>query len=456
MGQLFGTDGIRGVANKYPMTPEMAVKIGKAAAIAFRNGKARPVILIGKDPRISGYMIEYALTSGICSMGADVLLVGPMPTPAIALLTKSFAADAGIMISASHNPYEDNGIKFFDKNGFKLAEEKELLIEKIIFDEIEAEDKLLGHQKAHISGDKIGKAFRIDDAAGRYVEFVKATIHNNRLAGIKIVIDCANGASYKVAPCIFKELGANVIVLNNQPNGLNINLNSGSLFPEIIRKAVLENNADLGVAYDGDADRVIMVDELGNELDGDAILAICARVLAKKGKLVNRTVVATIMSNIGLDLSLKEEKISLERTDVGDRNVVEKMRKEGHVLGGEQSGHIIFLNYSTTGDGILTSLQIASAMKESGKKLSELSKVFSKKPQVLVNVKVKEKKPIESLEASKVIAAAEKKLAGKGRILVRYSGTQNLIRVMVEGEKESVIEDIASEIVEALESELNG
>ncbi len=455
MGKLFGTDGIRGIANTYPMTPEMAVKIGKAAAITFRNGKERPVILIGKDPRISGYMIEYALTSGICSMGADVLLVGPMPTPAIALLTKSFAADAGIMISASHNPYEDNGIKFFDKNGFKLADEIEEKIEEVIFEELEAEDKKHGHIKAHISGIKIGKAFRIDDAAGRYVEFAKATVHNNRLTGLKVVIDCANGASYKVAPAIFRELGADVVVLNNAPDGMNINQDCGSLYPDVLKKAVLDKKADIGIAYDGDADRVIMVDEHGNDIDGDIILAIGARILAKKGKLAKKTVVATVMSNIGLEISLQEEGLTLVRTDVGDKNVVDEMRKNGYVLGGEQSGHIIFLNHSTTGDGIITSLQIASFMKEQRQSLSELTKVMKKRPQVLINLKVKHKLPIEKLSTTKgAIKDAELKLVGKGRVLVRYSGTQNLARIMIEGDNEAEINELASNIADAMENEL--
>ncbi len=438
--KLFGTDGIRGAANSYPMTADMAMKVGQALALTFENNKKkRRKVIIGKDTRISGYMLEYGLTSGLCSMGVNVYLVGPMPTPAIAHLTRSFAADAGIVISASHNPAEDNGLKIFTSEGFKLPDKAEREIEKLI-----VSDKL---KTEHIHGKDIGKAFRIDDANGRYIEFVKNSINNNSLKGLKVVIDCANGAAHNVAKEIFGELGAEIVALNFKPDGLNINLGCGAMHPEVVKSAVLGHQADLGIALDGDADRVIIVDEKGNIVDGDHILAIAAIELKEKGRLKNDTIVATNYSNLGLDFAMKEHGINVIKTDVGDRHVIEEMRKNNYILGGEQSGHIIFFRHTTTGDGLISALQIMNIMKKSGKKLSEIKKVMQVFPQVLVNVKVKEKKPFKELPAvSKKIDEIEKKLGEKGRVLVRYSGTENLCRIMIEGKDETEINKHAQEI----------
>jgi len=425
MRKLFGTDGIRGKANSYPMTPEMAMKIGKAAAKIFRNGNKRHSILIGKDTRISGYILENALTSGICSMGVDVLLVGPLPTPAIAHLTKSLGADASIMISASHNPAEDNGIKFFSGDGYKLSDEVEENIEREVFSESIASD--------HITGDEIGKAYRIDDAPGRYIEYVKATINSKDLSGIKVVVDCAHGASYLVAPKILKELGVTLIPINFQPDGLNINKECGSTYLKAVQDAVLKHDADIGISLDGDADRCLFVDEKGDVFDGDDLMAVAADYLKQKGKLGHNTLVGTIMSNQGLEVFCRKKGINFIRTDVGDRYVIEQLKKNGFVLGGENSGHIIFSHHSTTGDGILSAIQLLSIMKESGRKLSEL-RLFQHIPQVLVNVDVVNKKDFKSLEPVKsLIERVERKLNGNGRVLIRCSGTQNICRVMVEG-----------------------
>ncbi len=441
MAKLFGTDGIRGIVNQYPMTPELILKIGKAIAVTLNNGKKRPKILIGKDTRISGYMIESALTSGICSQGADVLLVGPMPTPAIAHLTKSFAADAGIVISASHNPSEHNGIKIFDNEGFKLSDKKEHEIEKLA----------LSDNISNANGSKIGKAFRIEDAKGRYIEFAKNTVKNISLKGFKIVLDCANGAAYHIAPDIFKELGAEVIVLNNKPDGLNINLNCGALHPEIMKKSVLKEKADIGIALDGDADRVIMSDDNGNETDGDYMMAICAIEMKNNNRLNKNTVVATTMSNIGFEIAMKDKGIKVIRTDVGDRYVVEEMRLNKYSLGGEQSGHIVFFDNITTGDGTITALQILNIMKKTGKKLSELKECMAKFPQVIKNVEVKEKKPFEQMKGvMEDIDKSKKQLGNDGRIIVRYSGTENKARVMVEGKNEKEINEIADNIADEI------
>ncbi len=437
--KLFGTDGIRGVANIEPITPETAIKVGKAVAHALRNGKKRPVILIGKDTRLSGYMIEYALTSGICSMGADVLLVGPMPTPAVAHLTKSFAADAGVMISASHNPYEHNGIKIFDKDGFKLSDEIEREIERLVFSKDIDND--------HIKGEKIGKAFRIGDAKGRYIEFAKSSIRNNSLSGLKVVLDCANGAAYDIAPHIFRELGAEVIILNNHPDGLNINKECGAMHPEVIRKKVIEEKADIGIALDGDADRVIMVDEKGDVLDGDHIMAVCALEMKKESLLKNDSVVVTVLSNLGFERALEEKGIKVIRTAVGDKPVAEEMRKGGYNFGGEQCGHIIFLDFSTAGDGTITALQLMNIVKNSGKKLSSLKSCMKSYPQIIKNLEVKEKKPIGSMKnVVDAIRKAEEILGNDGRLLVRYSGTENKARIMVEGRDEKQIKEIAESI----------
>jgi len=445
MKKLFGTDGVRGKANIYPMNAETALKLGKAAASVFMNGKKRHKIVIGKDTRISCYMIENALTSGILSMGVDVLLVGPMPTPAISHLTKSFAADAGIVISASHNPAEDNGIKFFDKDGFKLSDEIEKKIEELAFSEIKVE---------HITGELLGRAKRIDDAQGRYIEFAKNSINNLSLKGLKIVLDCANGAAYKVSPLIFEELGAHVITINNNPNGLNINDKCGALHPEQMKKFVIQYEADIGIALDGDADRVIMVDENANYVDGDEIMAMCGYYMQKKGILNKNTIAATIMSNIGLEIAMKEKGIIITRTSVGDRYVIEEMRKNSYNLGGEQSGHIIFLDYTKTGDGTISALQVLRIMEETGKKLSELAKCMKKLPQIIVNVDVKKRIDFETMpNVIEKINKAKKKLKDIGRVIVRYSGTQNVARIMVEGDNEKEINKYAKEIADEIRKE---
>ncbi len=439
MRQLFGTDGIRGKANVYPMNIEVATKVGQAVVEVLKN-KQNPKIIIGKDTRLSGYMFEHAITAGVTSMGGKAILVGPMPTPAIAHLTKSFNADAGIVISASHNPAEDNGIKIFDSNGFKLDDKIEEQIEEII----------LGKD---LQLNKIGKAVRIKNASGRYIEFAKSSIKNYSLEGIKIVLDCANGAAYNIAPLVFSELGAEVIVLNNNPDGENINLNCGSEHPDIIRNAVIKNNANIGIALDGDADRVIVVDEKGEEVNGDKIMAISALELKRKGLLKNNTVVSTIMSNLGLKKCLQENGINLIQTQVGDRYVTEEMRKNKYIFGGEQSGHLIFLDYATTGDGIISALQLLKIMKKSGKKISELAEVMNTIPQYIKNVEVKEKKELNNLEITKqAISDVEKSLGANGRVIVRYSGTQNVARVMIEGEGD--IESFANKIVNAIKEEV--
>jgi phosphoglucosamine mutase len=451
MGRLFGTDGIRGIANSYPTTPEMAVRVGKATAHYFReqNQRGRHKIVIGKDTRLSGYMLESALTSGIVSCGVDVLLVGPMPTPAIAHLTRSLNADAGIVLSASHNPAEDNGIKIFDSSGCKLDDSVEEKIEQLVFsEEINNE---------HIRGDKIGKAFRIGDAKGRYIEFAKNSIGNTPLNGLRLVLDCANGAAYSVAPTIFSELGADVVVLNNRPDGLNINLGCGALHPEVIQAAVKEHGADIGIALDGDADRVIVCDENGNSINGDHLLAILARHLKERGQLKKNTVAATVMSNLGLDRAMEREGIMVVRTKVGDRYLLEEMKRRGLSLGGEQSGHIILGDYSTTGDGIITALQLLRIMKDSGKKLSELADVLQPFPQVLVNVSVAEKKPFgEMPSVERKIAEARERLGSMGRVFVRYSGTENIARVMVEGKRQGEIRELADAIARQLRVEIGG
>ncbi len=448
MEKLFGTDGIRGVANIFPMTPEMVLSVGKATAHVFKEkcGKKKPNFVIGKDTRLSGYMIENALTSGILSVGADVLLVGPIPTPAIAHLTKSLNADAGIVLSASHNPAEDNGIKIFSADGYKLPDDVEDEIEKYVLTE--------NVKTEHIRGDLIGKACRVEDAKGRYIKFVIASIKSMNLKGLKLVLDCANGAAYDTAPHIFRELGAEVIVLNDRPDGLNINLNCGALHPEKMMETVKKEKADIGIALDGDADRVIVCDEKGKNVDGDHIIAICAIYMKEKGTLNKSGVVVTIMTNKGFDIAMDEENINVVKTKVGDRYVIDEMKKKGYVLGGEQSGHIIFLNYATTGDGLISALQLLRVMKEKGEKLSKLAECMKSLPQVLINIEVKKKKDIDNLEAKKNIKDAEKKLGKKGRVLVRYSGTQNLCRVMIEGENEKEIGKMSNDIAKAIKKEI--
>lgn len=448
--RIFGTDGIRGKANLEPMTSETALKLGRACAHVFRKGRRRHRILIGKDTRLSGYMLESAITAGICSMGVDVVLVGPLPTPAIAFMTRSLRADAGVVISASHNPFEDNGIKFFYRDGYKLPETTEMEIENLVFTgEI---DHIRPTARA------IGKAFRVDDAVGRYVEFVKNTFPRTQtLEGMKIVLDCANGATYKTSPRILQELGADVVTLHAAPDGRNINRRCGSVSPEVVQKAVVRLKADVGITHDGDGDRVLLSDERGRLVDGDQILAICASFLATSGKLSGQGVVGTVMSNFGLETALEKAGIGFVRTDVGDRHVVAEMLNSGYCLGGEQSGHIVFLDHQTTGDGIVTALQVLSVMKYTGRKLSKLASFFKPCPQMLINVPVKNKIPIEEVEAlNKSVLNAKKKLGKRGRVLVRYSGTEAKIRVMVEGPTRREVSSLARGIAAVASKSLGG
>ncbi len=448
--KLFGTDGVRGVANIHPMTTEMAMQLGRAAAYVFKKGDKRHRIVIGKDTRLSGYMIENALAAGICSMGVDVLLVGPLPTPGIAFITSSMRADAGVVISASHNPYQDNGIKFFSAEGYKLPDAMELKIEELIF------SKKIDSLRPIAS--EVGKAFRLDDARGRYIVFLKNAFPRDLdLKGLKIVLDCANGAAYKAAPAVLEELGAEVIPLGISPNGANINAGCGSLHPEVISEAVKEHRAHVGMALDGDADRVIFVDEFGNQIDGDHIMAICGIDLLERKKLAKNTLVATVMSNMGLDIAIRRAGGKVVKTAVGDRYVAEEMLRHGYTLGGEQSGHMIFLDHNTTGDGIISALQVLAIMQRTGKPLSELAKVMISLPQVLVNVRVAERRDLSEVpEVGKVIAAAEEKLGETGRVLVRYSGTEPLLRVMIEGQDKYEITGLAREIGDAIEKHLGG
>ena len=447
MSRLFGTDGVRGVANTDPMTVETALALGQAAAHLFRGKNGRHKIVIGKDTRLSGYMFETALSAGICAMGGDVLLVGPMPTPGIAFLTHSMRADAGVVISASHNPYPDNGIKFFGRDGFKLPDDVEDRIESLMYGEHLKENRPPSPQ--------IGKAHRIDDATGRYIVYLKSTFPANlSLERLRIVVDCANGAAYRIAPQVFAELGAEVIPIGVSPNGVNINDQCGSLYPEVVAAKVREARADIGISLDGDADRVIVVDEKGGMLDGDRLMAICAGEMARKGRLAKNTVVATVMSNIGLELYLKERKIKLLRAPVGDRYVVEAMRAGNYNFGGEQSGHLIFLDHATTGDGVLAALQLLGIMVESGKKVSELGKKLAVFPQVLHNIRMKHRVPLESMKGfRKAQAEFEKALGSRGRIVVRYSGTEPLLRIMAEGENRDEIEAIVKALGEKAREE---
>ncbi len=443
--RLFGTDGVRGTANIEPVTAETAMKLGRAAAYLFKKHKAgHHRFVIGKDTRLSGYMIESALTAGICSMGVDVLLVGPMPTPAIAFLTKSLRADAGVVISASHNPFEDNGIKFFSHDGLKLPDEIERNIEELIV------SGALDRERP--TARDIGKAFRVDDADGRYIEFAKNTLPKGmQFDGLKIVVDTANGAAYKVTPMVLRELGAEVITLADRPNGTNINQHCGALHPEGLQKAVLTHHADLGIAHDGDADRVVFCDGHGKVVHGDQILALCAQELERLGRLSGHTVVATVMSNLGLELALRQAGISLVRTAVGDRYVLERMLKDGFVFGGEQSGHVIFLDYNTTGDGLITALQVLAIMERTGKRLSDLVSCMTVLPQVLVNVRVVDRRNLETIPGyAATLSGLERRLGPQGRILVRYSGTEPLVRVMVEGEDFGVISGVAEELADTL------
>lgn len=444
--RLFGTDGVRGVANIEPMTVETAVRLGRSAAHVFRRGTHRHRILIGKDTRLSGYMLENALVAGICSMGVDTLLVGPLPTPGIAFATRALRADAGIVISASHNPYMDNGIKFFNCDGFKLPDAIEEEIEDLTF---------TGHiDDVRPTAGAVGKAFRVDDVAGRYLEFLKGTLPRGfSLEGMRLVVDAAHGAAYSVGPAVFEELGAEVIPIGIDPSGTNINDGVGSLYPEVAAARVREVGADAGVCLDGDADRCLLIDGSGELVDGDHVLAICGRDRSQRGELPNDTVVATVMSNLGLDIALREVGVELVRTPVGDRYVVERMRADGLTLGGEQSGHTIFLDYNTTGDGLCTALQVLRVMRDQDRPLADLAAVMQPLPQTLKNVKIVDRRPIENLpDVSSAIQEAEAVLGDRGRVLVRYSGTQPLVRVMVEGEDAAQIESLARDIVTAFEA----
>ncbi len=442
--KLFGTDGVRGVANVFPMTAEISMQLGRALAYLIRNGDHRHRVIIGKDTRLSGYMIEQALSAGIMSMGVDVLLVGPMPTPAVAHLTSSMRADAGAVISASHNPYQDNGIKFFWRDGFKLPDETESKIEQLIF------EKSLDSLRPTATA--VGRAFRLEDAQGRYISRVKSSFPTElTLEGLTLVVDCANGAAYKVAPTALEELGAKVIELGVAPDGKNINDECGALHPEALQKAVLKHKANLGIALDGDADRLIVVDEKGQVVDGDAIMAICAGELMARKELKKKTLVSTVMSNIGLERAVARWGVKVVRTAVGDRAVVEEMRKHGYSLGGEQSGHLVFMAHATTGDGTLAAMQVLTVMCRTGKPMSELTQIFEPVPQTLLNVKVKERRDLAHLPTvQKAIASVEKKLGKEGRVLVRYSGTEPKVRVLVEGTDAKKIRAWAEEIGESL------
>ncbi len=446
--KLFGTDGVRGIANQHPMTSEVALCLGQAAAKFFKRTDRRHGIVIGKDTRLSGYMIETALASGICSMGGDVLLVGPLPTPGVAYITRGMRAAAGVMISASHNPYQDNGIKFFDHTGHKLPDADEAEIERLM--------EVVGTGEERVEGDHIGKAVRIDDAAGRYITFLKSTIPEGLVfEGMKIVVDCAHGAAYRIAPVVLSELGAHVIAINVTPDGRNINRACGSLHPEQLCRVVKEQQADCGIALDGDADRVIMCDAHGNAVDGDAMLALCALDLHARGKLQNATMVATSMSNLGLELCLRERGIRVVRAEVGDRYVIQSMRDCGSNLGGEQSGHVIFSDHSTTGDGTLAALQVLAIMQQHGKPLSELHHIFLPVPQVQMNVRVRIKPPLENIQpVASLLNNYQRVLGDRGRILVRYSGTEMLARVMVEGENPDQIREMADALATELSQQL--
>ena len=440
---LFGTDGVRGLTNTYPMTAELAMKLGAAAGRYFRRDQHEHRVVIGKDTRLSGYMLENALTAGFTSTGMNVFLLGPMPTPAIGYLTRSMRADVGVMISASHNPAYDNGIKFFGPDGFKLSDEAEIEIERI-----------LKEGAALAAPENIGRAKRVDDALGRYVEYAKTTFPRGlRLDGLRVVLDCANGAAYKAAPNVLWELGAEVVPVGVNPNGLNINEDCGSTAPEAAARKVRETRANLGICLDGDADRVVILDETGAVADGDQIMGLIASMWAKEGLLQGNALVATVMSNLGLERYLNDQGIGLERTAVGDRYVVERMREGGFNLGGEQSGHIVMTDYATTGDGLIAALQFLRAMVETGKKASQLTNVFKPVPQILRNVRyAKGRTPLEADCVKAAIEAGEQELGKSGRLLIRKSGTEPLIRVMGEAEDEAQLDRIIGSICDAVES----
>lgn len=442
--RYFGTDGIRGLANRHPMTSEMALKVGMAAGSAFRDetGGQRHRVVIGKDTRLSGYMIESALLSGFTAVGCEVFLLGPMPTPAVAMLTRSLRADMGVMISASHNPFDDNGIKLFDADGYKLSDETEARIEELI-DTDAAE--------LHVRADEIGRATRVESAQERYIEFAKRTLPRNlRLDGLRIVIDCANGAGYKVAPAALWELGGEVIEVGVDPNGRNINMKCGSTAPEALIDKVRETRADIGIALDGDADRVVIVDENGCIVDGDQLMAVIGESWHRKGRLAAGGVVATVMSNLGLERYLKGLGLSLARTPVGDRYVVEHMRKHGFNVGGEQSGHIVMSDFVTTGDGLVSALQVLAVVVSTGRPVSEVCQRFEPVPQLLTNVRYADGKPLDDRGVIKAIDAGKQKLGDTGRLVIRPSGTEPVIRVMAEGDDQDLVSSVVGDIAEAV------
>ena len=453
--RIFGTDGVRGTANIEPVTAETALKLGRAAAHVFKNlesqprGHGRHKIVIGKDTRLSGYMLENAISSGILSMGVDVLFIGPLPTPGVAYVTRSLRADAGIVITASHNPYADNGIKFFQADGYKLDDKIESEIEGLVSSgEIE---------KVRPTAGEIGKAVRIDDALGRYIEFAKASFPKNlTLENLRIIVDCAHGAAYKSTPCVLRELGAEVIVYGHQPDGMNINRACGSMHPEAMCRKVVEHKAHLGIAHDGDADRVLLCDEKGNLIDGDDIMAIAALEMLAQKTLAEKTLVATVMSNAGLDAALKNAGGKIIRTAVGDKNVMDEMLKHNFRFGGEQSGHLIFRDFGTTGDGLVAALQILRIMKAKEQPLSKLAKCWTRFPQLVTNVKVREKKPFEQLDdVTKLVAEAEKELkSAGGRVLLRYSGTEPKARLLLEGRDAKILEKWSKQICGAIQKQI--
>lgn len=453
--KIFGTDGVRGTANIEPVTAETALRLGRASAHVFKNlelqsrGRGKHKIVIGKDTRLSGYMLENAISSGILSMGVDVIFIGPLPTPGVAYVTRSLRADAGIVITASHNPYTDNGIKFFRADGYKLDNAIEEEIENLVFTG--------AIEKVSPSSDQIGKALRIDDALGRYIEFAKSSFPKGlTLEGIKIVLDCGHGAAYKSSPSVLHELGAEVIVVNNQPDGTNINENCGSMHPQAMCRKVVEHGADIGIAHDGDADRVLLCDETGTLIDGDDIMAIAAMEMLSENSLAERTLVATVMSNAGLEAAIQRAGGRMLRTAVGDKNVIDAMLTHGYNFGGEQSGHLIFRDHGTTGDGLVAALQILRILKAKDQPLSKLAKCWTRFPQLVTNVKVREKKPIEQLDGvSRLVAEAEKELQMQGgRLLLRYSGTEPKIRLLVEGSDAQALEKWSKQICGAIQNQI--
>jgi phosphoglucosamine mutase len=440
--KFFGTDGIRGRTNQLPMTAEMALRVGQAAGTHFLRGDHRHRVVIGKDTRLSGYMMESALVAGFTSVGMDVVMVGPLPTPAVAMLTKDMRADLGVMISASHNPYEDNGIKLFGPDGYKLSDQAEAKIEKLL----EGEPKLA-------KSPAIGRARRIEDARGRYIHFAKSTFPQHlRLDGLKVVVDCAHGAAYQVAPEALWELGAEVVPLGVSPNGLNINDGCGSTATGLLQAKVVEEGAHIGIALDGDADRLIVVDEAGRVVDGDQLMALIARSWKRRNKLRGGGIVATVMSNLGLERFLEGEGLRIERTNVGDRYVLETMRAKGFNVGGEQSGHLILSDYATTGDGLVAGLQVLACLAIEERPASELLRLFDSLPQLLKNIRFQDSEPLETDGVKNAIAAGEARLSGTGRVLIRKSGTEPLIRVMAEGEDETVVAEVVDSICEAVKA----